>query len=158
MDAVRHLAVTGRLPEGFDELAAEAHAEGYRFLARLALEWRNGAMRFDRAGEILLAAYPGDVLAAIGGLTRDPQLEHALRMRRFYVRPRLRRRGIGRDLAGHLLATARGTIVTVNAAPGSELFWEALGFRPDARDGHTHIRPVAVRPAPPEPAGSGDRP
>jgi hypothetical protein len=29
--------------------------------------------------------------------------------------------------------------VTVNAADGSEHFWEALGFTPDRVRGHTHI-------------------
>jgi GNAT superfamily N-acetyltransferase len=62
-------------------------------------------------------------------------------MRRFYIRPPFRRAGIGRKLAAALLERARttGLLVTVNAAPASVSFWEALGFAPDMRDGHTHL-------------------
>jgi GNAT superfamily N-acetyltransferase len=98
-------------------------------------------MRFDRDGEALLAAYATGVLAGIGGLTIEPVLPRALRMRRFYVRPLFRRAGIGRKLATALLERARiiGVLVTVNAAPESVSFWESLGFAPDMRDGHTHL-------------------
>jgi len=98
-------------------------------------------MRFDRPGEVLLAAYSNGVLAAIGGITIDPIVPEALRMRRFYVRPAFRRAGIGREIALALLegALQRVRVVTLNAAVESVPFWEALGFVPKARDGHTHI-------------------
>ena len=48
--------VVSVLPVEFDELRAEASAEGYRFLDRLATDWASGTMRFDRPGEALLAA------------------------------------------------------------------------------------------------------
>jgi hypothetical protein len=72
----------------------EARAEGHQFLDRLASDWASGAMRFDRPGEALLAAYSEGVLAAIGGITIDPIVPDALRMRRFYVRPAFRRAGL----------------------------------------------------------------
>ena len=68
--------------------------------------------------------------------------------RRFYGRPAYRRSGMGRELATALLEWARSfsRLVTVNAAPASTLFWESLGFAPDARDGHTHIQYLDNRP------------
>jgi GNAT superfamily N-acetyltransferase len=80
-------------------------------------------------------------LAGIGGLTIESVVPGALRMRRFYVRPRWRRGGIGRNLAMALLdhALRSGRPITVNASRESIPFWEALGFKPDARDGHTHL-------------------
>ena len=98
-------------------------------------------MRFDREGEVLLAARFDADLAGIGGLTIDPALPGALRMRRFYVGKSFRRNGIGRALAEKLLAHARasGARVTVNAAAGSGLFWVSLGFVSDLRNGHTHV-------------------
>ena len=133
--------VAGILPAGFNELRAEAHAEGYRHLERLAVDWAAGALRFDGEAEALLAARSGAVLAGIGGLTRDPGDPVALRLRRFYVAKSCRRHGVGRALAVRLLAraAASGGPVTVNAAAGSEMFWQALGFHPDPRDGHTHV-------------------
>jgi GNAT superfamily N-acetyltransferase len=129
------------LPAGFDLLRAEAHAEGYRHLERLAEEWSVHRMRFDREGEALLAARLGADLTGIGGLTIDPSQPDALRMRRFYVGKSFRRNGIGRALAEKLLVHARalGRLVTVNAAAGSEPFWLSLGFVSEVRNGHTHV-------------------
>lgn len=92
-------------------------------------------------GEALLAQHATGELAGIGGLTIEPVLPGALRMRRFYVRARFRRAGIGRTLATALLERARitGLLVSVNAAPASAPFWESLDFVPDMRDGHTHL-------------------
>jgi GNAT superfamily N-acetyltransferase len=141
--AVRLDRVIEMLPAGFDTMRAEALAEGYRFLERLAADWDSGALRFTKAGEVLLAAYSDGVLAGIGGVTVDPGIPEALRMRRFYIREPFRRHGIGQQLALALLAQAVGRDgpVTVNAAAGSAPFWEALGFIRDARAGHTHLLP-----------------
>jgi GNAT superfamily N-acetyltransferase len=139
--SVRLEQVTEALPAGFETLRSEARAEGYAFVERLATEWASGGMRFDRAGEALLVVHVDDELAALGGLTIDPAIPETLRMRRFYVRKRFRRRRIGRRLAAALLerAAEAGRQVMVNAAAGSEPFWKGLGFIPDQRDGHTHI-------------------
>jgi GNAT superfamily N-acetyltransferase len=138
---VRLQPVVDELPADFDTVRAQARAEGYRFLDRLASDWASGAMRFDRPGEALLAAYSEGVLAAIGGITIDPIVPDALRMRRFYVRPAFRRGGIGGEVALALLegALQRVRVVTLNAAVESVSFWEALGFVPEVRHGYTHI-------------------
>jgi NTP pyrophosphatase (non-canonical NTP hydrolase)/GNAT superfamily N-acetyltransferase len=142
----RLVRVADDLPADFDAMRAEARAEGYRMLDRLAADWGAGKTRFDREGEALFAAYSDGFLAAIGGLTLEPAIPGALRMRRFYVRTQRRRSGIGMRLAARLLEPAMriGQVVTVNAGGGSEPFWEALGFVPNLRDGHTHI----LRPGP----------
>ncbi len=139
--AVRLQRVIGALPSGFEALRAEAQAEGYRHLDRLAADWAAGAVRFDREGEALFVAYANGALAGIGGLTIDPAMPGALRMRRFYIGTRFRRSGIGHQLATALLdqATRTGRPVTVNAAARSEPFWESLGFVRQLRDGHTHV-------------------
>ncbi len=131
--------IDGALPAGFDALREEARGEGFRHLERLAGEWISGTTRFERDGEALLAASSNGMLAGIGGLTIDPVVPGALRMRRFYIRPNFRRRGVGRRLVAALLAdTGSRRPVTVNANPASVAFWESIGFRPDRRDGHTH--------------------
>ena len=138
---VRFQRVVNELPADFNAMRLEARAEGHQFLDRLANDWASGAMRFDRPGEVLLAAYSNGVLAAIGGITFDPIVAVALRMRRFYVRPAFRRTGIGREIAMALLegALQRVRVVTLNAAVEGVPFWEALGFAPEMRDGHTHV-------------------
>jgi GNAT superfamily N-acetyltransferase len=133
--------VIEHLPAGFETLREEARAEGYLFVERFAADWEARRMRFGGHGEVLLAAHVTGGLAGIGGLTIEPVLPGALRMRRFFVRPLFRRAGIGRKLATALLERARttGLLVTVNAAPASASFWESLGFAADMRNGHTHL-------------------
>ena len=139
--------IVAELPTGFDALRAEAQGEGYRHLDRLAEEWNTNKARFEQDGEALFAAWVDADLAGIGGLTIDPVLPSALRMRRFYVAKSSRRTGIGRAIAKSLLAQPRASdrAITVNAAAGSEPFWESLGFVQDPRDGHTHVLPRMSR-------------
>jgi hypothetical protein len=94
---MRFQRVVNELPADFKAMRREARAEGHQFLDRLASDWASGAMRFDRPGEVLLAAYSNGVLAAIGGITIDPIVPEALRMRRFYVGSAFRRAGIRRE-------------------------------------------------------------
>jgi GNAT superfamily N-acetyltransferase len=139
-DTLELKPVLDALPAGFDVLRAEALAEGFRQVERLAADWDAGRIRFDRDGEALLAARLNGVLVGIGGLTIEPVVAGALRMRRFYVRPAFRRIGVGRQLVTALLAGLDDDrSITVNAAPASIAFWESVGFNPDPRDGHTHV-------------------
>jgi GNAT superfamily N-acetyltransferase len=135
---IRIERVIDTLPAGFETLRAEARREGHTMIERLAADWTAGIHRFDQLGEALLAARVGAALAGIGGLTQEPTIPGALRMRRFYVRAGYRRAGVGRALVRELLGQATRPI-TANAASGSEAFWEAFGFTPDRRDGRTHI-------------------
>jgi GNAT superfamily N-acetyltransferase len=134
--------ITDDLPAGFESLRSEARAEGYRHMERLAFDWASLAMRFNGQGEALLAATMQGVLAGIGGLTIEPAVPDAFRMRRFYVRAAFRRQGIGGKLASVLVerAFSAGSCVTANAGNAeAPAFWARLGFTPDPRDGHTHI-------------------
>jgi GNAT superfamily N-acetyltransferase len=118
------------LPADFSALQLAAAAEGHRMLDRLAQEWVSGANRFSGDGEALIAAWWDSALVGIGGLTRDPQIDGALRMRRFYVAPPFRGRGVGRTLAAALLALA-GPDARVTAHPGTAAataFWRGVGF------------------------------
>ena len=65
--------VVEALPAEFDQLRAESSAEGHRFLDRLANDWTSGVMRFERPGEMLLAAYSDDMLAVSAGSPSIPK-------------------------------------------------------------------------------------
>ena len=138
---MRFQRVVDELPADFRAMRRKARAEGHQFLDRLASDWASGAMCFDRPGEVLLAAYSEGVLAAIGGITVDPIVAEALRMRRFYVRSAFRRTGLrARDC---LCSARRCAPKSSSGDPQCRCrecpFWEALGFEPEVRDGHTHI-------------------
>lgn len=143
--------ITDALPKGFPALRAEARAEGFHFVERLVADWKSGDNRFDRPDEALVAAFAGGRLAGMGGITQDPIVRNALRMRRFYVRSPFRRQGVGHALAEHLLSRpqSRSRTVTVNAPTlAGAHFWEGLGFSSEPMQGHTHVRPAAGPIAP----------
>ena len=130
------------LPDQITGLAREARQEGHFHITRLVDEWSAGDVRFARDGERLLGAFVGEALVGIGGMTVEPAIPAALRMRRFYVRPDMRGRGVGHMLALALLEHARRfcSVVTVHAGnDGAAKFWESLGFQSARQDGSSHI-------------------
>ncbi|WFU05865.1 GNAT family N-acetyltransferase (plasmid) [Rhizobium sp. CB3171] len=136
--------IVERLPVDFEVLRRDAASEGRRFIERLHDEWQSGEQRFNQAHEVLLAVRVDRGLAGVGGMTVDPDLPSAMRMRRFFIRPAYRRCGLGRQLAAAILnrTIPKGTIVTVNADNAdAAAFWEALGFRRDPQLGHSHWLP-----------------
>jgi GNAT superfamily N-acetyltransferase len=130
------------LPDRFEILRAEAAVEGFRHIETMWFEWQDGTNRFNRPGEMLAAATVDGELAGIGGITEDFVDRAGLRMRRFYVRPGFRRRGLARELASFVLAQARplGRPIGLHTetAEGAA-FWEAMGFVRVEREKTTHI-------------------
>ncbi|WP_372619337.1 GNAT family N-acetyltransferase [Falsiroseomonas sp.] len=136
-------------PDGFEELAADALAGGERMLEVLREDWNAGLVRFDAPGEALFAAYAGDALLGLCGLSRDPYLkaEAVGRVRRLYVRRAARRHGAGRALLAAVAsgATAAGwPRLRVRAPVSAFAFYERCGFlRAVGESSATHVR-VAV--------------
>jgi GNAT superfamily N-acetyltransferase len=138
---IRLERVTDSLPAQLPLLRSAARAEGFGMLDVLGNEWTADQTRFDRAGEALIAGFWDEALAGIGGMTIDPFRPGVLRMRRFYVLPAHRRHGIARAIATALLdrPEVAASVVTTNAARGSEAFWESLGFAAQRRERQTHV-------------------
>jgi GNAT superfamily N-acetyltransferase len=135
------------LPDGFEELAADARADGERMLSVLREDWDSGALRFSGPGEALFAAYAGDALLGLGGLTRDPYLrgDPAGRVRRLYVRRAARQHGAGRALVNAIVNGARpaGYLrLRVRAPAAAFLFYERCGFLRSVEPSATHVRPI----------------
>jgi GNAT superfamily N-acetyltransferase len=131
------------LPDGFDDLVAEASGEGVRNMALLAEGWKAGA-RFQGDGEAILAAFLVGALAGIGAMSVEPAAsEPARRLRRFYIRPAMRRRGVATALASALIHEGFDSVdvLTVNAraSKAAAPFWEAQGFVADASGPWTHV-------------------
>lgn len=140
--AVSLRVVANTLPDDVVLLADEAEREGYEHIRRLVDEWKTGRNRFARRGEQLLVAIDGNDVVAVGGLTTEFCRKDWLRMRRYYVLPAYRGRGIGRMIAARLLDHARTFTDTVTVHAGSanaSLFWEAMRFQPMQCGTYTHI-------------------
>jgi GNAT superfamily N-acetyltransferase len=133
-------------PGALDPLLATSAAEDFRFLTRLADEWRSGAERFDRPGALLLGVYRGAKLIAVGGLTPDPyEADAALgRLRHLYVHPEARGQGVGRLLVAALEAEARNHYSALTLRTDTERaarFYESIGYTRLAAGGTaTHRR------------------
>ena len=129
---------------GIDSLQAEALAEGYDFIQTLVEQWANAENRFNAPGEILCGHVDQGLLVAVGGLNCDPFAgsPDMGRIRRVYVRPAWRNKGIGRALVISLIDQARTHFRCVRLrAENAEAarLYERIGFvqveSPDA----THI-------------------
>jgi GNAT superfamily N-acetyltransferase len=136
--------VSSRLPHGFEDLQADALADGHRHLMRLATELEQSPTMFH-------AIFAGDVegrLAGIGAMTDEPALTlgSAWRLRRLYVHRNFRRLGVARSIVMALLQEASGNVSTVTVHAGNDgasRFWEAIGFHPVAGKAWSHERPVS---------------
>lgn len=144
VDAVTIEEAGTRLPDGLARLADVADADGVRNMRILVDRWAEGG--FTRPGERLLVARSSDGdLVAVGGITECPHVAGALRMRRWFVDPRWRRRGLARKMADDLIAGAWSHTDTITcnaqASAAAPPFWESLGFEPvDTIPGITHLR------------------
>lgn len=129
-------------------LLAESEREGFRFVRRAKEEWLSGANRFSKKGEALFAVFAGKRLLAIGGINRE-SASHG-RLRRFYVRRKERRRGIGRQLVRHLLAFASRHYLRVGLrcdTDAADRFYRAVGFsRTNSDAGSTHLIELKKEP------------
>ncbi|WP_162595959.1 GNAT family N-acetyltransferase [Bacillus sp. CGMCC 1.16541] len=115
-------------------LLQESLEEGYAFVDRLTNEYFSGINRFTNRGEALFGVYnEEEQLIAIGDINRDsyskePQVG---RMRRFYVKKSVRRKGIGTELAETILDYAQyyfSTIVIHTDSDEAASFYQSLGF------------------------------
>jgi GNAT superfamily N-acetyltransferase len=129
---------------GIEQLQTEALEEGFLHIERLCRDWRIGANRFNAPGERLYGCMDQATLVAIGGLNRDPfvgRLDTG-RIRRVYVRPTWRNRGIGSTLIHTLVKDARSSFACLHLHtenPTAARFYERIGFSHLLTSDATHI-------------------
>ena len=121
-------------PDAVSPLLQESELEGFRFVRRLVNEYASGANQFDAPGEALLGAYRPELIG-VCGLNGDPYTDDPTvgRVRRLYVSPRCRHRGVGRSLVEAVIREAERhyrVLVLKADAPEACAFYRALGFSP----------------------------
>jgi GNAT superfamily N-acetyltransferase len=123
------------LPEDIEQLNALANLEGLRFVARLVEEFRAGSNTFSDLGEALFEVRAAGELIAIGGLNIDPYTSNRSvgRVRRMYVHPEHRSRGIGMALIEAIEGHAHGKFDLLRLRTDNEAasrFYVRVGFSP----------------------------
>jgi GNAT superfamily N-acetyltransferase len=118
---------------GVELIQSEAQDEGYDFVETLVEEWASGVNRFDAPGEALWGHLDQGLLVAVGGLNCDPFAGRPDmgRIRRVYVRPAWRNRGIGRALVTALVDQARTHFTCVRLRAENAVaarLYESMGF------------------------------
>ncbi|MBB5330172.1 GNAT family N-acetyltransferase [Tunturiibacter gelidoferens] len=129
---------------GMEQLQVEALQEGVLFIERLWEEWQNGMNRFAAPGEKLYGCMDQAVLVAIGGLNQDPfdGRRGVGRIRRVYVRPAWRNKGIGEALVHTLVENARTSFTTLHLRtenPTAARLYERVGFSRRLALNATHV-------------------
>jgi GNAT superfamily N-acetyltransferase len=130
--------------DGMERLQAEARVEGYAFIDTLVDGWASAANRFDAPGEAFFGCFDQHTLVAVGGLNIDPYAGDLQvgRVRRVYVRPAWRNKGIGRVLVSSVIEEARKNFscVRLRAENGNAArLYERLGFVAIEDPGATHL-------------------
>jgi len=126
-----------------EPLIEASEQEGFKFLTRLKNDWISGANRFDKINEQLYQVKQGVQIIAIGGINNNPYQEvgEVGRIRRVYVLPEYRRKGIGRKLTLHLLDTFMDKYEKITLRTDTEeasKFYESIGFKNVKSKNHTH--------------------
>lgn len=117
----------------FDLIVMESKEGGFRFVERLINDYKNGINTFNKSGEALFGVFneKGE-LVAIGGINQDPfSNRHIGRLRRFYVRKKYRRKGIGTLLVNRIINDAKinfKALVLNTDTEQANQFYVAIGF------------------------------
>ena len=131
-----------KLPTELPNLAAKAESEGFRFLVLLVKEFRDGTNRFAEQGEALFEVRDRETLIGIGGLNVNPYDKSGTtgRVRRLYIHPDYRGKGIGKLLMRTIEQRASQTFTELHLRTDTHdgaRFYEALGYRNTPENKHT---------------------
>lgn len=127
----------------FAELISEAAGGDGTFMNRLRDHWHDGSERWERPGELLLAAFLGSELVGTAGVSHDPYepQDGLARLRHVYVLSAHRQRGIARALVQRSIDHARNHFDVLRlrtSNPAAARLYESLGFRPSAEGRESH--------------------
>lgn len=123
-----------------------AKSENINVVSKLISSWSDNESFFGGRGEGLWIARTtesGEVIG-VGGITICPTFTESRRVRRFYISPEWRRRGVATALANKCIERAKSagvSTVTCHAAASAMApsFWESVGFEPVADSDITHV-------------------
>jgi len=136
--------IKDELPVGFQNLMQRSRDEGIKNMSMLQDNWLSGAERFNKNGAALFGAFFESELIGLGGTTKElGYTAPAMRMRRLFVLPHWRRKGVAGLIAHHCmdwgLQSAKTLTCNAQASDAAAPFWERMGFEPVSLPRITHI-------------------
>ncbi|MFX0022598.1 MAG: GNAT family N-acetyltransferase [Candidatus Hermodarchaeota archaeon] len=127
-----------------ENLATEAHFEGFEFVKRTIFEWKSGLNDFSKQGEILFGICISDLCIGLGGLNVDPYINNPNigRVRHVYISPKYRRKGLGILLLNKIIHNSANHFELLRLYTNNLIastFYESLGFKQSFSLKVTHI-------------------
>jgi len=122
-------------------LIYESLSLGFKFLERFVVQLPESADPFVGEGGVLFGVEQANRLVALGGVTRDPYLSGAGRVRHVYVLEEFRRIGVGTDLVKACIAFATDHYSLLRLRTDTQtgaFFYESLGFVNVTHESATH--------------------
>ncbi len=122
------------LSDGIRALAKIASVDGHQNIETLVNEFDSGVNRFKKPGEALFGAYDATSILGIGGINIDPYygLPTVARVRRLFVKPDARRRGVATALMLQIEEIGRRYFSKLQLLTNSQTasrFYINLGYR-----------------------------
>ena len=126
-------------------ILSDSTAEGYGMVECLLRDYRQGKNQFNETGECLFALLEAHTVIGVAGLNIEPDssFSNAGRIRRFYIVPSFRGKGLGKALLAVIESRAREYFgrLTVNVGTsGAYGFYESLGFETLESESITHLK------------------
>ena len=145
---MKPMTIQSAEPYDWSEILDASQAEGHRMVERLLADFKTGTNQFALQGEILLAHLRGKTIVAVAGLNQEQETRFGKggRIRRLYVIPSRRDKGLARSLIEEISSFARGQheVLTVNVGTvEARGFYEHLGFDPVEHPRITHTKRLA---------------
>lgn len=119
-------------------LAEVASKEGFHFINQLVHQWESGQNRFDKRGECLIVIKRDRAILAVCGLNQDPYIQNRVqndsigRLRRLYVHPAYRQKGLASALFSAILKKARQDFSIIRLSTdnrSASSFYLSQGFK-----------------------------
>ena len=144
----------------WEQLLSISQSEGSGIVKRFITDFRAATNRFNAPGEALFVHLSGNTVIASAGLNIEPDncIPMAGRIRRLYVIPEYRSKGLGRSLIDEIELIAKNyfNILTVNVGKlPARGFYEHINFVPVEHPSITHKKKIITQPStsPDSPAG-----